>query len=432
MMKKLNQISGFYEPSFFRLHIATNNTIEDVNKLNEKDFSIFLHEYIHFIQDTTTYYGLNNINYNVEYLRFANNSIVKQTNKIFKTPLYPKSDNSDNVLLNGHICKLTFGDTDAIENVASVKSYSISKIPINIPNKIIKEIEVVDVEIIDNSNNENAFSFGAGCIMESMAYIFEKITCDNYSKSPDIPYNSAEIIVKHILPKFGENILNILALCDISLSISNPAKYFILKLEEYRDNNYLPPTPESIYTDFFANTLVTNNTKAVSFSNNFTFLSDRIKSQLKGYFNDKHFDSLKEWIEEIIESTKLYRLKNPTFILDLAKGKMKHNSAFKQFFNIVGTPLMTNTKKEFRFYHPLAYKKQIEIGYFWAISQINSVFWGQSSSCEMKEMCNQPISNTVVDSRCDNEPWTRCSDTNLCPFALVWRHWGLASFVPTN
>ena len=68
MLKKLSKVSGFYEPSFFRLHIETDNSIENINNLNDRDFSTFLHEYIHFIQDTTTYYGLNNINYNVDYL----------------------------------------------------------------------------------------------------------------------------------------------------------------------------------------------------------------------------------------------------------------------------------------------------------------------------------------------------------------------------
>lgn len=431
-MKKLSEISGFYQPSFFRLHIETKNSIKDVNNLNDSDFSTFIHEYVHFIQDTTTYYGLNNINYNVEYLRYANNSITGQEATSFSVPIYPKLDNSDNVLLNGHICKLTFGDTDEIRNVKEIKSYSYSKLPIGIPNSLINEIDVIDVESIDNLNNDHYFSFGAGCIMESMAYLFEKITCSNYSKSPDIPYNSAELIVEHIFPEFGKDKLNILALCDVSLNISNPAKYFILKLEEYKKNNYVPLKAEDLYTEFLNTAITLNNIHSDSFQTNYNLLSNTVKSQLKGYFNDSHFDTLKEWIDQVFDITKAYRINNPSFIIDLARGKMKENNYFKRFFNEVGTPLMTNIKNELRFYHPLANTKQIEIGYFWAISQINNVFWGTSRNCEMKEMCNQPISNTKTDLRCDTEPWKRCNDKDLCPFALVWRHWKLANYNPAT
>ena len=58
MSRVLNTTLGYYEPAFFHINIGTNSSFE---KFSSRDFSIFLHEYIHFIQDVTTVYGLNNI-----------------------------------------------------------------------------------------------------------------------------------------------------------------------------------------------------------------------------------------------------------------------------------------------------------------------------------------------------------------------------------
>ena len=112
--RKQNQTLGFYLPSFFRLHISTDNSIEDFNTLSDFDFSVFFHEYIHYLQDITTFYGLSNIHATVEYLRFANNFIVKSTAKDFVIPVEPDPTNSDNVLLNGYLCKVTYGDVESM------------------------------------------------------------------------------------------------------------------------------------------------------------------------------------------------------------------------------------------------------------------------------------------------------------------------------
>ena len=110
MNRVLNKKLGFYMPSFFRLHIATTNPIESIQNFSDYDFSIFLHEYIHFIQDITTFYGLNNTHTTVEYLRYANNHVVQTLKSDFKVPIEPDPYNKDNVFLNSFLIKLTFGD----------------------------------------------------------------------------------------------------------------------------------------------------------------------------------------------------------------------------------------------------------------------------------------------------------------------------------
>lgn len=59
MSKRRSTLLGFYVPSFFEMHVDTDQTDMTINKLPLKDMTTLFHEYIHFLQDFTTYYGLN-------------------------------------------------------------------------------------------------------------------------------------------------------------------------------------------------------------------------------------------------------------------------------------------------------------------------------------------------------------------------------------
>jgi len=37
-----------------------------------------------------------------------------------------------------------------------------------------------------------------------------------------------------------------------------------------------------------------------------------------------------------------------------------------------------------------------------------------------------------VDDRCYMKPWKHVNDTYLCPYAMLWRHWNLQGYVPTE
>ncbi len=50
---------GYYMPSFYYMNIGEGNDKLDVNKLNDHDLSVFFHEYIHYLQDITTFDGVN-------------------------------------------------------------------------------------------------------------------------------------------------------------------------------------------------------------------------------------------------------------------------------------------------------------------------------------------------------------------------------------
>lgn len=78
---------GEYIPAFFEMYLKIDGEI-DLNKLSERDFSLFFHEYIHFLQDITTTYGLTTCYAYGEYVQSVVNDIYAKVNKPLKFRIY--------------------------------------------------------------------------------------------------------------------------------------------------------------------------------------------------------------------------------------------------------------------------------------------------------------------------------------------------------
>lgn len=68
MSRLRSTVLGYYIPSFFEMHVDTYHNDMTINKLPPGDMTTLFHEYIHFLQDFTTYYGLNGIYVHSQYL----------------------------------------------------------------------------------------------------------------------------------------------------------------------------------------------------------------------------------------------------------------------------------------------------------------------------------------------------------------------------
>ena len=125
------------------------------------------------------------------------------------------------------------------------------------------------------------------------------------------------------------------------------------------------------------------------------------------------------------------RKNNRYFIIDLATGTLKENYLLFGLINKLGTPLITNNRNDYRYVKPTEYKHEVDIAYFWAISQIHKLFSYSEIKCDLFSFCNHELSNVETDDRCDKSPWRRGMDEKgLCPYGLFWRHWGLNGHAP--
>jgi hypothetical protein len=417
---------GYYTPAFFHINVGTNASFR---RFYDLDYSVYLHEYMHFIQDTTTLYGLNNMFVYSEYIRYAINSIYDSIDKRFNIPILPTEDNKGNVYLNMKINKLTNGDSSEIKRIKEIVSINPFIESTGVVNSLVDEIESISVECIDNDNNSHILSFGALSIMENMAYMMEQLICSNYVSSPDYPYSFVEKIAEKIYPEFCCDRLNVLALCDLTLQYSNPGRVFVQFLQEMHSEKWLPVSPEELYDVIYLKKNSINNKDEISFEQCFVNLTNTVKKQIKGYFYDPQlFTNISIWVDQLLNTAINLRFKNKYFILNIARGgNVKTNKPIEQLFKEIGTPLISNNSGECIMSCP-NYPDGADLSYFSAIGQIISIFESKNCACSLYPMCVRY--KNEVDERCKSAPWERCNDKILCPVALLWRHWKLKDYIP--
>lgn len=221
-MRPLKTILGSYMPAFFRMDLSFSfpGGERAYEKINEKEVSVFIHEYIHFIQDITTYIGYNNLYVYSEYLHGAVNEIYKKSPGNIHLPI-TFNNNYGNINLNRFVNKETCGDIEE-ENEFFLTKITFEEKEVPYRNQFVSHIKKVKL----HSAKGKIVDFGYRAIMESMAYLIEKQITRGSSIPPDFPYLSAEMIVKEYYEEFGENPLRIIALCDASLQFSEPSKNF--------------------------------------------------------------------------------------------------------------------------------------------------------------------------------------------------------------
>ena len=105
---------GNYETSFFIMNVPTKADLE-IRDMADEDFAIFFHEYIHFLQDITSFYGYMGIYSHGEYMRRAINDIYVGPRR-FNVPL-EFEERGDFVAINKRIASLSLGDKEELNFV---------------------------------------------------------------------------------------------------------------------------------------------------------------------------------------------------------------------------------------------------------------------------------------------------------------------------
>ncbi len=441
-MEPLRAECGSYLPGFFRMKLEfpfTESRLA-INNLKKRDQASFFHEYIHFLQDITTFWGLNNVYVYSEYIHFACNVIYKQPKNEINLPIKAKFDRT-NVAANQWLVKHTIGDYEEVDNLF-IQGYKpkIETCPFSSP--YVKKIK----KIILTIQGGKKIDFGARAIMESMAYMIEKRIAPGGRTPKDYPYFSAEFIARTIYPSFADDELRLIALCDISLQFTQPGKIFIETLEYYKEKDTLP-TPEEIYIRFY-NTPMDSMGDVCYLKMSYFNFATLVAERLKLYLNStpyrfliglngkeisvqpslcKEYFNFRRAIDNLIGFGINIRMNNPNFYLLLAKGgATSDNSWLRYSVSTTGIPLIEDVKHDY-FKIPSSVISEDAMDFFFAIEQINNTFEKGQDLCEMVEMCSRSKGvDPPVDDRCYFEPWSRTQDDKLCPYAFLWRHWNLA------
>jgi hypothetical protein len=445
MRQELHASLGFYNPTFFKMFVDTDLTSEDIlkgncsdNKKLQEASAAFFHEYIHYLQDISTSYGLMNITMVVDYIKYVNEKQINGTNRNFEIPAKTVVDTNDNTYLNLELRKYYIGDSFKENNMVSDVDVKKKQVDFDMKGDV-KKVSYVTISYKNSDGCEREFRFGSVAICESMAYLMENYVYEDIlPKPPYFPYNTATEVVEYLYPKINSHPLLVSALCEASLMFFNPGAFFYDTLIEMKKQSFEPSSYSEIFEFCYSrikfNFEGTDNVEHLLYK-----MSSAAANQLGGYFTTPIFGDNIKWVSHTLGNALELRTKTISFITDIAlMGKIQSNIFLQATLNKVGAPLFINNKGEVEFISPLNLTHAVRPGYLWAIQQVFDLYVGASnkknSACELINWCNKSAKKAgqveYTSSECYDAPWLKTTNKELCMFAQIWKTWGMQNEIP--
>ena len=434
--KPLAAAGGTYAPTFFKMFVDTPANLDDIGNLDDYNTALFLHEYIHFIQDVSTTYGLLNMCMNVNFLREASLQIKNTESNEFYIPIRPTEEDTYQVFHNLKLRHTYLGNQEqiALSHYVQIEDVLVDvRVVVNTAKK--NEANVIKIKFTDGLSYE----LGSYALMENMAYIIERLLYpDIIPNPPTLPYTDAELLVNFIYPEFGANILNTLALIDAALLVFHPGDFFYKVLVDMKKEDFIPTHPRKIYD--YIDKIEFDYEGADTINSLIEIMSLRAGDMLASLLHDPTFYPTTIWVKDILAQALDLRLKNRGFILDIIEGGLlKYNKSFIEIFVKIGTPLIINSFSSVWFHPPLITQEKVNYddlmpAMFWAIYQVRSLLIGGKSGCEMIAYCQSSAKESGIDDYTDDNcyslPWKRLEEGKDCSYCNIWHMWNLSGKKP--
>lgn len=426
---------GFYEPGVFHLRVNNCEDLSELNRLHEADApsawrSTFLHEYVHFLQDITTTHGLLNLVFFIEELKNANKMILDGPAQ-FRIPL--ELSNTFNFDTNVKLFGVYYGcRDDSMHPVsATYKRYSKEEEVIYSNKNEAYHVPKYAITYANTDGDEDSYHFGSRQIKEYMAHAIQsEFAPEDASDHPDIPYRLVEMIVEREVPRVAKSRHFLTALCDASLMDFNPAHLFFYSLERMKNcPDWQPTDVDSIY-EFVFNGVTPSFNGTMGFQNLF---EDQINRAVSAFVDSLRADVFKNnvtWFTSIVLEAKKLRCAKRGFVTKLVSSEGVFSEHLFEIIRRLGVPFTTNAASEGCFVPPakLAGLK-IEPYYPKVFQAIRNTFHGVMK-CSLLPMCEANPNQQITNCDCSNKPWTRVSLPYLCPYAQMWKSWGLIGKMP--
>ncbi len=234
-------VEGEYQRAFAIMKL--NEDYSNPENITLEMNSAYLHEYIHFIQDFGTCYG---IDQSVDRLsRYLDMIMQIQTdNYSGYLKLSDEADFVSSLFMSaaGH----------SIEDISDTVCHKVNGIELLEEKEYYEEdypeyVDLFKPSVIVQYNNEKEFRFGGEAIAENMAYLFEKLFFNTNDYEKSLPYNSCEIVYKEIVGTSCDSIQIMISLCYASLMSHFPGYTFYTLAKRIKDLKRSPEKMEEIF-----------------------------------------------------------------------------------------------------------------------------------------------------------------------------------------
>lgn len=413
------------------MRVNTSYDIKDLNEfatnpVTQPYFSTFLHEYVHFLQDVTSISGLLNSIFYIDMLKDVIGDIRNNPSAQFKVPC--KITNTNNIEVNLKLRKLYRGEGEG-HYLVKYDHYTEEKVMMidNAGTKIYPVKYRVYFHDL-KTRTPGSIDFGYLCLKEYVTHSVQKQLIPSTEHS-DIPYTIAEQIAIKECPSFSDPKL-IMALCDAALMSYHPAQTFFITLDRLKKENKILNTPLEVY-DYTTQLEFGNDYKRETvdslFEKTFTLANEQLKDALKSDLFSPNYS----WVSHVLREAKELRLSNPDFMTQLVLPSNQIAPICIEIFRKLGTPFFTNKSEKGMFIPPHLLREETAIAPYqlMVFKEILSVLNGKSK-CDMYGFCKTRPDKDITNADCISSPWNRVKEPELCPFAQLWKTWGLADKYP--
>lgn len=425
---------GFYEPGFLHLRVDTDEDIFDLNTLFQNPdtrgySSTFLHEYIHFLQEVTTTSGLFSANHYINLIKEINSSVRGTEAEEFKVPF--DFNNENNILANHQLKQIYRGGSEK-SNYVKYDFYETEFEPVTDRDGRITNVVKYKIFYFDyDRNQQRSFYFGSTCLKEYVAHAIQNQYFPD-TAHPDIPYLIAELIIQKEYPELTNDVGLLIALCDACLMDIHPARTFFNTLERMKSENFIPKKVTDIY-DFTLQSLSFKGLVASgSVENVFSEISNQADKQFHNALQSDPFLPNYHWLKHILLKAKELRLSNPSFMTQLVDKKGDLTEVFFELFRNLGTPYFTNNTGHGGFIPPTNIDQIPNQPYqLLVFREIINIYMGKKT-CGLYSFCSLRTDDPIINEKCLSAPWEKATESELCPFAQLWKTWGMVGKVPVN
>jgi len=429
-MEFLKEANGRYLSQGYYIEVRSSDDFTDLKRLakeNKPVFMTFFHEYMHFLQDITTTFGLIGMQMQINKIVLLQKVIAsKAIDTSIKLPIeIEKSE-----ILNEEVETYKF-----ICGTSKIPNSKILKVT-NITNKKFNNQEIPLIEYKNYNGSFEDFNFGANCIKEAMAYIMQSVYDDNYMPESDIPYFTVQKVSEYVLS--GHNLpKHFLAyLCEHSLMSLNPGKTFkdsLIKIKECISKPKDIPELHAIIEDGS-----NNDVYKVALENYQSIINKLLESQ--------NFENEKKWLMQSIKLSFDIRGKFPFLIT--ANIFESGPDIFAGLIDEIGIPFLINIEGIAVSYSKIGYtidsvsnelNTESQTYLFFVIAQIldqvlnHKSFNANSVNCRLFEFCKNKRATNLEDITNDlcKTPWLKIKSNNsgkFCPYEIGWKLLGLDKY----
>lgn len=289
---------GSYTPGFFLMKLSFPFDTNHLSELSTENLGTFAHEYVHFLQNTSTPYGLWQAM--IFYQAISEFFSFVKKNKPSKLPVKDYSL-SDTMKRRLDLENETFGFRGFID----IPENQILDIRRSIVNIHKKRIERITLRFRDVHGELQEKIFGAYIIKESMAAMFQEIIHpESQSDHLAMPYHIVKRIASQISPKIKDDTKKLIGLCFISLHTLNPGITLINHMAYANDN------PDKNIIDIFEHfvkesKVLMNNGTYISIEKLGDDIAETCKSVIQKFLFGNNSDRKLEYIAEILDRGKI-------------------------------------------------------------------------------------------------------------------------------